>query len=119
MIENIKSIPDRSKYLFNRNGGVVGSSSDIPKAATGMFTRESYYQNTHVGENNQEEMIVPLTQDRGSSFIQAIVEGVSGAIEAKISGGNVTFVAADKASLKKLERKLELIRLEEEQRKGG
>ena len=109
---------DNSFMVSNPPAYATGGIISGKKAQTGMFTRESYYQGTEVGENNQDEMIMPMTLDRGDPFIRAIISGVIDGLEARQAGGNVTFIAADKTSLKRLERRLNLIRLSETNRKG-
>lgn len=115
--KRIKELRERMRIENNMqmaNGGFF----DGAVSQSGMFTREAYYKGASVAENNQKEIVMPTTLDRGDPFIQAIIQGVVEGISTIQEGGNVTFIAADKASLTRLQRKLELIKLSEQKRKG-
>ena len=106
-------------------GADTGSFTlNVPKAATGGIVNRN--QLVNVGEGNRKEAIFPLTSEGLRPFAQILIN------ELGLNGGTVranqnaqqlqplyvgTLIADDR-SLKELERKMQVIRMSENQRKG-
>ena len=74
-------------------------------------------EDSSVGEGDVEELIMPLVDSKMQPFVDAIVNKLN------VQGSNnnqapIQFIVADEMSLKRFERKLELIRLSENKRRG-
>lgn len=122
---------DWSKGLGGVSGG--GSSSSKPGisypsgfANGGIISREGMIKGSRVGERDKSELIAPLDEEKVSPIATPIARAIVKEMMNQGGSGNSSgesaraiFIAADEASLKKLERKLEIVRISENQRKGG
>ena len=100
-------------------------SSSYGHATGGVFNREHI---ARFAEGNKAEAIIPLEEDTAMQpFVTAVADGLTASLApliASINGGNqnslqplyVGTLIADERSLRELERKMEVIRLQEGKR---
>jgi tape measure domain-containing protein len=104
-------------------GSASGFSINVPGAASGGIVDRN--QLINVGEGNRKETIMPLSAEGLRPFAQALMGelglntfGGSGARQNNLQPLYVGTLIADDRSLKELERKMQVIRMSENQRKG-
>jgi SLT domain-containing protein len=112
------------KFAGGDIGGTRNFTIDVPHAATGAIVDRN--QLVNVGEGNRKEAIFPLTSEGLRPFAQILMSelGLGGTtIRANQNSQQlqplyVGTLIADDRGLKELERKMQVIRMSENQRKG-